>query len=209
LNLIEHANVGGEPALMKARARRFGAGFVLLALTGGLAVSTPAAAQDSSVEILVSGVIPERCGFARLAPAQRSIVPDLETAQTLSFSMPLDCNTPFAVGVTAERGALTNVTSRPDGSGYAFSKIYGVRMMLDTSAGAVQSARCQSDEIVVGGSCVFASDQPGRGLDSGGGIAAPGGITLTIDWPDQTGLTQRLAAGEYSDTITVVVGARA
>lgn len=209
MNLIEHANVGGEPALVRPHARRPGAGFVLLALAAGLAVSTPVAAQDSSVDILVSGAIPERCGFARLAPAQRSITPDLETAQTLSFSMPLDCNTPFAVGVTAERGALTNITSRPDGSGYAFSKVYGVRMTLDTSAGAVQSARCASTEIVAGGSCAFASDQPGRGLGSGGGIAAPGGVTLTIDWPDQAGLSRRLAAGDYSDTITVVVGARA
>ena len=176
----------------------------------GLAAATSAAAQDASVEITVAAVIPERCGFARSAPPLlRSVVPDLEAAQTLSFALPLDCNTPFAVGVVADRGALTNDTSRPDGSGYAFSKVYGVRLVLETSEGSVQSGLCASTDIVAGGTCDFATGQPGRGLSSGDGIAAPGGVTLTIDWPDQSAAPQRLAAGDYSDTITVVVGARA
>ena len=179
-----------------------------MALCVGFAA--PAAAQDTGVDITVSGIIPERCGFARLAPPLlRSVTPDLETAQTLSFSLPLDCNTPFAVGVTADHGKLVNTTSAPDGSGYAFDKAYGVRLTLETSAGEVRSGRCPSDQIVAGGTCAFASDQPGRGLGSGTGIATSGSVIMTIDWPDQSTLNRRLAAGDYSDTITVVVGARA
>lgn len=196
---------------MSPRARGT-AGLLSSAACALLILFTPdlALAQDASVEIEVSAVIPRRCGFARLAPPPlRSATPDLETAQTLNFSLPLDCNTPFAVGVTAENGALTNTTSRPDGSGFAFAKTYGVRMVLDTDHGNVRSARCLSSEIVAGGTCAFSSDQPGQGLESGDGIATPGAVTLMIDWPDQSTLNQRLAAGDYSDTITVVVGARA
>ncbi|MBU1385710.1 MAG: hypothetical protein KJ916_12775 [Alphaproteobacteria bacterium] len=175
----------------------------------GLALAAPAAAQSTgSVEVLVSAVIPERCGFS---PAVRSASPsaDLEQAQTLNFVLPLDCNTPFAVGISGEHGGLLNLTSAPDRSGYAFTKTYGVRLTLRTSEGEVRSERCLSTDIMIGGSCAFASDQPGRGLGSGSGVAAPGDVTLTIDWPDQSTLNRRLAAGDYSDTITLVVGARA
>jgi hypothetical protein len=192
------------------RARRSGAlaaATLLIALAGG---AGSAAAQDGSVEIEVSAVIPERCGFApSTPPLLRSAPTDLEAAQTFSVALPLDCNTPFAVGLVAERGALTNTTGTPDQSGYAFAKTYGVRVTLDTSVGSIQSARCLSSDVVAGGTCEFATSMPGRGLESGQGIATPGEVTLTIDWPDQSTLTQRLAAGDYSDTITVVVGARA
>ncbi len=206
----EHVNVGGEPAWVSPRARRSGAlvaAITLIAVVGG---AGSAAAQDGSVEVEISAVIPERCGFAPSAvPLLRSAPADVEVAQTFSVALPLDCNTPFAVGLVAERGALTNTTSAPDQSGYAFSKTYGVRVTLDTSAGAVQSERCLSSDVVAGGTCDFATSIPGQGLESGQGIATPGAVTLTIDWPDQSALTQRLAAGDYSDTITVVVGARA
>lgn len=178
-------------------------------VAAGLAFAAPAAAQSgASVEVLVSAVIPERCGFS---PAVRAAGPsaDLEQAQTLNFILPLDCNTPFAVGVSGEHGALINLTSAPDRSGYAFEKTYGVRLTLRTSEGEVRSERCLSTDIVTGGTCAFASDQPGLGLGSGSGVAAPGDVTLTIDWPDQSTLNRRLAAGDYSDTITLVVGARA
>jgi hypothetical protein len=211
LQVIQHANVGGEPTWMRPAARH-PAKIPLLTLTAlvALGLAAPAVAQDAGVDITVSAVIADRCGFARLAPTPlRGVTPDLETAQTFSVSLPLDCNTPFAVGVRGENGRLVNVTSRPDGSGYAFDKTYGVRLTLETSEGDVRSERCASDQIVAGGTCGFASDQPGRGLGSGGGVATPGAVTLTIDWPDQSTLNQRLAAGDYSDTITLVVGARA
>jgi hypothetical protein len=196
---------------MRRRARYPAGGAALgLAILGVLGSAAPAAAQDAGVDITVSAVIPGRCGFSRIAPTPlRGVTPDLETAQTFSVSLPLDCNTPFAVGVRGEKGRLVNTTGAPDGSGYAFDKSYGVRLTLETSDGDVRSGRCLSDQIVAGGNCDFASDQPGRGLGSGSGIAAPGGVTLTIDWPDQSTLNQRLAAGDYSDTITLVVGARA
>lgn len=178
-------------------------------VAAGLAFAAPAAAQSgASVEVLVSAVIPERCGFSPAVQTARQAT-DLEQAQTLNFTLPLDCNTPFAVGVSGEHGALINLTSAPDLSGYAFEKTYGVRLTLRTSEGVVRSERCLSTDIMIGGDCAFASDQPGLGLGSGSGVAAPGDVTLTIDWPDQSTLSRRLAAGDYSDTITLVVGARA
>jgi spore coat protein U-like protein len=58
---------------------------------------------------------------------------------------------------------------------------------------------------VEGGNCVLA--QPG-GLDSGDGVAIGREATLTVDWPSQTSLGRRLAAGDYSDTITITIAAR-
>jgi hypothetical protein len=196
---------------MRPAARHLTKGAALgLTVLFGLAIAAPAMCQDAGVDITVTATVGDRCGFDRLSPtASRAVTPDLETAQTFSVSLPLDCNTPFAVGVRGANGQLVNVTSAPDASGYAFGKTYGVRLTLETSEGDVRSGRCLSDQIVAGGTCDFASDQPGKGLGSGSGIAAPGAVTLTIDWPDQSTLNQRLAAGDYSDTITLVVGARA
>ncbi|MFN3931010.1 MAG: hypothetical protein ACK4JY_04600 [Brevundimonas sp.] len=178
-------------------------------VAGGLTMATPATAQSvASIDIHLAAVIPERCGFSPIVQAA-DVAADLEQAQILNFVLPLDCNTPFAVGISAEHGGLVNLTSAPDRSGYAFAKTYGVRLTLRTSDGEVRSERCLSTDITIGGTCAFASDQPGRGLGSGAGVAAPGDVTLTIDWPDQSTLNRRLAAGDYSDTITLVVGARA
>jgi len=178
-----------------------------LAAAQMLAPSPGLASPDETVEVVVSAVIPERCGLGAPARAESPML-DLESAQALDFVLPVECNAPFAVAVQGEHGRLLNITSSPDDSGYAFDKAYGVRLTLRTDQGLVRSDRCVSSDIVIGGTCDFAGDRPGQGLDSGGGVAVPGEVTLSIDWPDQSSQERRLAAGEYRETITLTVGAR-
>ncbi|WP_395337160.1 hypothetical protein WBP06_21710 [Novosphingobium sp. BL-8H] len=168
-----------------------------------------AQAHTDSVAIDVTARIKERCGFAAAGPDAVAAPRDLETAANFSLAVGLDCNTPYALGVTSQSGALLNVDNADDGSGYAFSKRYRVSVALETDKGVVRSTRCTSDEMEEGGRCDFASMVPGRGLKSGAGISVGRNAVITIDWPSQAAAEPRLAAGHYKDTLILVVGPRA
>lgn len=195
------------------RRRVFGGrGLLPCALSGLLTLfcATPlAAANSDSVSVDVLARIKERCGFAASGPAYSGATPDLESAASFSLPVGLDCNTPYALGITSQRGALTNIDASNDGSGYAFAKAYRVSVALDTDKGVVRSSLCQSTDLVNGGSCAFASLVPGKGLKSGTGISVDRMATLTIDWPKQADNQPRLAAGHYNDTLILVIGPRA
>lgn len=173
------------------------------------AIMPAAQARTDSIAIDVVARIKDRCGFAGNAPANVTAPRDLESAADFSLAVGLDCNTPYALGVTSQHGALTNTDATDDGSGYAFSKTYRVSVALETDKGIVRSGRCVSSDMADGGRCIFASLVPGRGLKSDAGISVGRNAVITIDWPAQ-GLSQpRLAAGHYKDTLILVVGPRA
>ena len=176
--------------------------------TGLLATMAPAQAHPDSVAIDVTAEIKERCGFTAKGPASVDAPRDLEDAASLSIKVGLDCNTPYAVGVTSENGALVNLDARDDGSGYAFSKSYRVALALETDRGIVRSERCRSGELSRDGNCDFAASRAGKGLKSGRGISVGRDAIITIDWPAQSTLPRRLAAGRYKDTLILVVGPR-
>lgn len=157
------------------------------------------------VEIAVNATVAERCGFAPRAASILNAAADLEDAHSQSVALRIDCNTPFMVTAKSEAGHLTNRSASDDLSGYAFAKVYGFSLELDTDAGKIRSERCLSTGLVEGGNCVLA--QPG-GLGSGDGVAIGRDATLTVDWPAQTTLGRRLAAGDYSDTIIISIAAR-
>ncbi|MFK0298034.1 hypothetical protein ACIQTU_02330 [Brevundimonas sp. NPDC090276] len=163
------------------------------------------AQSTGGVEIAVSATVAERCGFAPGAASTLDVSADLEGAHSQSLALRLDCNTPFRITARSEDGHLTNRSASDDLSGYAFAKVYGFSLELDTDAGKVRSGRCLSSTLMDGGNCVLA--QPG-GLGSGDGVAIGRDATLTVDWPSQTSLGRRLAAGDYSDTITITIAAR-
>lgn len=173
-----------------------------------LLMSMPVQARSDSVEVEISAKIKERCGFAAAGPASLQAPRDLETAARLSVAIGLDCNTPYALGVTSEHGALVNIDSNDDGSGYAFSKRYRLSVALETDKGIVRSTACGSRDLVVGGECALASAIPGEGLKSGRGISVGRDAIITIDWPSQSSLPRRLAAGRYRDSLILVVGPR-
>lgn len=163
------------------------------------------AQSTDGVEIAVSATVAERCGFTPGAASALNASADLEDAHSQSLALRIDCNTPFMVTAKSEYGRLTNRSASDDLSGYAFAKTYGFSLELDTDAGKVRSGHCLSTVLVEGGSCVLA--QPG-GLGSGDGVAIGRDATLTVDWPAQSTLGRRLAAGDYTDTITISIAAR-
>lgn len=163
------------------------------------------AQSTDGVEIAVSATVADRCGFAPGAASTLNVAADLEDAHAQSLALRLDCNTPFMVTARSEGGSLTNRSASDDLSGYAFAKVYGFSLELDTDVGKVRSERCLSTTLVDGGNCALA--QPG-GLGSGEGVAIGRDATLTVDWPSQAALGRRLAAGDYSDTIIITIAAR-
>ncbi|TCM20662.1 hypothetical protein EDF56_102325 [Novosphingobium sp. PhB165] len=178
-------------------------------LVAALLSATSAHAHSDSVSIDVVASIKERCGFAAGGPVSYNAPRDLESAADFSFAVGLDCNTPYALGVTSQRGALTNLDASDDGSGFAFSKSYRVSISLETDKGMVRSERCGSGDLIDGGRCSFASPVPGNGLKSGPGISIGRNAVVKIDWPAQSTAQPRLAAGHYKDTLILVVGPRA
>lgn len=186
----------------------------LVAPALGLAAcfAQPALAQSESVEIEVAAEIPSRCGFAASGP-QTAVAPtDLENAASISVHVRLDCNSPYALAVTAQRGALVNADTADTSdaaAGYATRKLYGVSVALDTDQGVVRSGRCLSSDLVTGGRCAFAGATVEEGLESGPGISVGRDATITVDWPDQRTQSNRLAPGAYGDTLILVLGARA
>lgn len=182
----------------------------LIGMSLVMLASAPAAyAHTDSIAIDVVARIKDRCGFAANAPNSVSAPYDLESAADFSLAVGLDCNTPYALGVTSQHGALTNADPTDDGSGYAFSKTYRVSVALETDKGIVRSGRCVSSDMADGGRCAFASLVPGRGLKSEAGISVGRNAVITIDWPAQGTSQPRLAAGHYKDTLILVVGPRA
>lgn len=178
-------------------------------IAAGLFVAmAPAQAHPDSVAIDVTAEIKDRCGFTGTAPTSVDAPRDLEDAASLSIKVGLDCNTPYAVGVTSENGALVNLDASDDGSGYAFEKKYRVAIALETDRGTVRSERCRSNELSADGRCDFAASRAGKGLKSGRGISVGRDAIITIDWPAQSTLPRRLAAGRYKDTLILVVGPR-
>ena len=192
--------MGGRPGLSAIRIASIAAGL--------LVAIAPAQAHPDSVAIDVTAEIKERCGFTATGPTGVDAPRDLEDAASLSIKVGLDCNTPYAIGITSENGALINLDAKDDGSGFAFSKSYRVAVALDTDKGIVRSERCASRELSAEGRCDFASVRAGKGLKSGRGISVGRDAVITIDWPAQTTLPRRLAAGRYRDTLILVVGPR-
>lgn len=170
--------------------------------------ASPAFGQADAITIDVNADIAPRCGFIGASPLSATAPRDLEDAAQLRFRLKLDCNTPFSFGVTAANGALLNQDALNDGSGFAFAKTYYLSVGIDTDRGVIASERCASSELIVGGTCSFASTEAGQGLSSRNGIAIDRDATLQVEWPDQRELTRRLAPGRYRDTLILVVGPR-
>ena len=164
------------------------------------------AQSPDGVDIAVTATVAERCGFTPGAMTTLDVAADLEDAHSQDLSLRIDCNTPFTISARAGSGRLVNQSASDDNSGYAFEKTYGLRVQVDTDAGQVQSGRCLSTDLRDGGDCILA--QP-SGLGSGEGVAIRRDAVLTVDGPSQTTLGRRLAAGRYSDTVTLTIGARA
>ncbi len=166
--------------------------------------------RDARVEIDVLARIVERCGFQQKPDATPHSL-DLSRSGTTSLDFKVDCNTPFAIGVSSAKGALSSLRTG-DANGFRTRLPYQVGLKLNTSGSALTPRDCSSDSLsptsAPGTGCAFFGDATVQGLSSEQHIAIGEEGRLTISWPDPDTGGPRLIAGALSDTITITIGAR-
>lgn len=177
---------------------------------------SPALADDA-IRIDVTAKIAEHCGISRDTSAADSIVPDLDKAQQLRFPFKIDCNTPFAIGVSSQNGALRLLGNGADAArgdngqlpdGFSGEKAYSVSLIVTTDGSQMVSEACSS-RMLTGrnGKCEFYGREAGSGLSSGRRTAIRREGAMLVSWTGGEDAVRR-AAGAYQDILTVVVGPR-
>lgn len=175
-------------------------------------LATPAGAKDvDAITIDVTARVAERCGIVAGSEQGSSSVPDLATAQTLTFGFTVDCNTPFRIGVSSQNGALrlTGAPGARTDDGFSTEKEYRVGLHLETDGAPLDPEVCGSRALADStGDCAFFGATAGSGLSSGQSTAIGRRGTLTARWQADAGGEVRRVAGTYGDTLTVVIGVR-
>lgn len=166
--------------------------------------------DEAQVAIEITARVKERCGISGDA-AQAVQNPRIDQPQSLTFPFRIDCNAPFAIGANSLHGGLLKIGDETAArQGFAVLKPYDVSLTVETDGDALRSQPCNSrllDASGDGQKCAFFGRAPGEGLSSQQRIAPDRNGTVTVRWngdADENG--RRLAAGEYQDVITVVVG---
>jgi hypothetical protein len=170
---------------------------------------TAARAESSlsdSVQIDLVARIPDRCAIKADGSLDREAL-NIETAQSQDLSFTLDCNSAFAIGVSARNGAMVRTGELK--TDFAVSKPYTVALQVATNGGELAPPACSSESLKAGAAslCSFYGAGAGSGLLSGGdtAIGTPG--KLRVSWAGPSG-GPRLSAGSYQDVLTVTVGSR-
>lgn len=187
------------------------------ALIFAVSCAIPQVMAEDTVRIDVTATIAEHCGISRDASSVDSIVPDLDKAQLLRFPFKIDCNTPFAIGVSSQNGALrrreNNVDAMRDidgqlSDGFSSEKAYSVSLVVATDGAQMLSENCTSRSLTGrGGKCEFYGREAGTGMSSGRRTAIRREGAMIVSWVGGEDSVRR-AAGTYQDTLTVVVGPR-
>lgn len=186
-------------------------------------VATAKAPDTDTLKIRIEASIAERCGIAALGSKDKD-GGRIDQPSTVSFNFSLDCNTPFRIGVSAEQGALALVEAGGDGQagravnagrltaeGFATRKAYIASLQFATDQdGMVDAGDCDSNDLTVRkGDCQFFGNRPGSGFSPGRKSTAIGREgSLTVRWRGEEDQSVRLAAGDYKETLTIVVGPR-
>lgn len=195
---------------------------ILTAVTAGILLSATAAhAAEALVEqggeggngkvaIEISAKVAERCGISGGAQ-EAGLAPRIDQAQSLTFPFRIDCNAPFAIGASSLHGGLLKVGDNSAAKqGFAVLKQYDVSLAVETNGDALRSQSCSSRMLDTSGDgkkCELFGRAPGEGLSSQRRIATDRNGTVTVRWNgDDSENGRRLAAGQYQDVITVVVG---
>jgi hypothetical protein len=176
---------------------------------GLLLAIAPAAHADNdggnTLTIDLTGRVRAHCGF-KTPPPNSVTVQDLSSAGSLSEPFTLDCNTPFRLRVSSQNGTLALKSAAADApAAFGQSDPYQLEVKFSTDLGNVDET-CASTELhSSGGGCDFFGDKTGQGVSSGKGVALGSQGALNISW---TAPTTTLVAGQYVDTLTIVVEPR-
>ena len=175
--------------------------------------ASPRNHSEAVLKVDISAQVVGRCGIeangARTNDAAR-----IDQPSVITFNFQLDCNTPFRIGLAAKNGGMRLDGAAPgenDAQGFAIVKPYDVALSFGTDqAGQVDAGSCAAAAISAAQpACAFYGAAPGAGFSPGELITAiQKDGTLAVSWKGEDGDTVRLAAGDYRDVITVVVGPR-
>lgn len=159
-----------------------------------------------SVNIDVRASVASRCGFAT-GGAPSGTIDQANFDQTgfsRDFAIVLNCTGASRIAVSSANGGMKPDSATP--VGYATSAPYQVelRMVADNATSA--AATCAASTLASGGSCTFAGTASASvGLRLPAASTKANGSYLRVSAPAYSGSTP-LAAGRYSDTLTVTVG---
>jgi spore coat protein U-like protein len=179
-----------------------GAAWLLCASAAAASSTTTMVGDPQTLTIDVTGQVAGRCGFSA-PPVDQAHLGNLETPGSMTVDFTVNCNTPFRVRAVSANGGLK--TSSVTGDGFTNLLDYSLRLQLATDTGALD-ATCNADALVsAAGGCAYYGATAGEGLSSGTGVSLNTAGALQFGW---TTAPQRLVAGAYSDTLTIVVEAR-
>lgn len=168
---------------------------------------------STTLEIDITAEVVGHCGIEAVGPRTNDNG-RIDRASTVTFDFQLDCNTPFRIGLAAQNGGLRLDGAAPgatDAQGFAILKPYDVALSFATDqAGQVSAGSCAAAALNSSGSaCAFYGAVPGDGFSPGEFVTAvQKNGALAVNWQGEDGDAVRLAAGDYRDVITVVVGPR-
>ena len=223
-------SAGAAYALLCRSAAQCGAAVVLSSALIMLPTVAHSRVRDNaSAAVEVTADIAPRCDVEAQGPRSATDL-RIDWATRVQFDFRLDCNAPFRIGLATQNGGLRHAAAGSvaagnganvgalDADGFATILPYDVALRFDTDqAGWVDAGSCASAALISSaGGCRFYGRAAGEGLSPGARVTAIARTgTLAISWagdggddPSGNPARARLAAGDYADIITLVVGPR-
>ncbi|RYD43787.1 MAG: hypothetical protein EOP63_08160 [Sphingomonadales bacterium] len=163
------------------------------------------AVNSVQVGVEVRASVLGRCGFATGgAPVGTIDQADFDQSGfTRDFAIQLNCTGASRIAVSSANGGMANAVT--GGTGYQTKAPYNVALYVAADNGTNASASCAAATLAAGGSCTFAgAASTATGLRLGGASTKANGSYLRVSAPAYAG-TDPLAAGRYTDTLSITV----
>jgi len=172
--------------------------FAIAAAELGVAVY-PASAfhpAGNTVKIAVRGNIEPSCSTSSTVSSLD--IGNIAKAGSAAASFAVDCNAPFQYSVRSEKGAMRLAGAPATAPARRFGVPYDVHIKIPLTFGGQIDDTCNSRAMRFGAfGCKF--------TDSGQKIAVNQTAEMEISWGDAQ---QLLAAGQYSDQLTITVSVK-
>ncbi len=163
------------------------------------------AVNSVEVGVEVRASVLGRCGFVTGgAPTGTIDQADFDQSGfTKDFAIQLNCTGASRIAVSSANGGMANGVT--GGTGYQTKAPYNVALYVVADNGTNASASCAAATLAAGGSCTFAgAASTATGLRLGGASTKANGSYLRVSAPAYAG-TDPLAAGRYTDTLSITV----
>ena len=166
------------------------------ALGGAVYPASALLPEGNTVKIAVTGNIVPSCSTS--STVQVLDVGNIAKAGSAKVAFAVDCNAPFQYSVRSEKGAMRLVNAPVTAPARRFEAPYDVRVKIPLTLGGQIDDTCNSKAMRLGAfGCKFS--------DSGQKIAVDQTAEMQISWSDPQ---QLLAAGQYTDQLTITVGVK-